>query len=122
METKTIMEKLIETIVTAIQDKKGKDIVSLNLEGFDGAICSHFVVCNADSTAQVAAIADGIEEKVFEVHKEWPRRTEGLNNSVWVAVDYIEVMVHIFLDEMRDFYKLEQLWGDAPATHYESED
>ena len=56
------MEKLIETIVGAIQDKKGKDIVSLDLSGFDGAICSHFVVCNADSTMQVAAIADGVEE------------------------------------------------------------
>ena len=56
------MEKLIETIVEGIQDKKGKDIVSLDLTGFDGAICSHFVVCNADSTTQVAAIADGIEE------------------------------------------------------------
>ena len=56
------MERLINTIVEGIQDKKGKDIVSLDLTGFDGAICSHFVVCNADSTAQVAAIADGIEE------------------------------------------------------------
>ena len=60
------MEKLIETIVGAIQDKKGKDIVSLDLSGFDGAICSHFVVCNADSTMQVAAIADGVEEAVEE--------------------------------------------------------
>ena len=115
-------QKLVETIVSAIADKKGKNIVSLDLTGFDGAISDHFVICHATSTTQVAAIADGIEEKVFEVHKEWPRRTEGLNNSVWVAVDYIEVIVHIFLDEMRDFYKLEQLWGDAPATHYESED
>ena len=59
------MEKLINTIVGAIQDKKGKNVVSLDLTGFDGAICSHFVICNADSTTQVAAIADGIEEKVF---------------------------------------------------------
>ena len=61
------MEKLIETIVGAIQDKKGKDIVSLDLSGFDGAICSHFVVCNADSTMQVAAIADGVEEAVVDL-------------------------------------------------------
>ena len=60
------MDKLIETIVSAIEDKKGKDIVSLDLSGFDGAICSHFVVCNADSTMQVAAIADGVEEAVAD--------------------------------------------------------
>ncbi len=60
------LKVLIDTIVSAIEDKKGKDIVSLDLTGVDGAICSHFVVCNADSTTQVAAIADGIDEKVFE--------------------------------------------------------
>ena len=113
---------MVETIVSAIADKKGKNIVSLDLTGFDGAISDHFVICHATSTTQVAAIADGIEEKVFEVHKEWPRRTEGLNNSVWVAVDYIEVMVHIFLTPLREYYQLEQLWADAPATRYESEE
>ena len=71
------MEKLIETIVGAIQDKKGKDIVSLDLSGFDGAICSHFVVCNADSTMQVAAIADGVEEAVEEKLGEKVWRVEG---------------------------------------------
>ena len=71
------MEKLIETIVNAIQDKKGKDIVSLDLSGFDGAICSHFVVCNADSTSQVAAIADGIEKDVYEKLGQKLWRIEG---------------------------------------------
>ena len=71
------MDKLIETIVSAIEDKKGKNIVSLDLSGFDGAICSHFVVCNADSTTQVAAIADGIEEKVLETLGEKVWRIEG---------------------------------------------
>ena len=65
-EKNKYMENLIQTIVEGIQDKKGKNIISLDLSGFDGAICSHFVVCNADSTTQVAAIADGIEEKVYE--------------------------------------------------------
>lgn len=116
------MEKLINTIVGAIQDKKGKNVVSLDLTGFDGAICSHFVICNADSTTQVAAIADGIEEKVFEELHEKVHRIEGMNNAVWVAVDYIDVVVHIFQTELRDFYRLEQLWADAPHTEYPYEE
>ena len=115
------MEKLIETIVTAIQDKKGKDIVSLNLEGFDGAICSHFVVCNADSTAQVAAIADGIEQEVLETLGEKVWRIEGQQNAFWIAMDYLDVVVHIFQTELREFYRLEELWADAPMKKYEYE-
>ncbi|MBR4149545.1 MAG: ribosome silencing factor [Rikenellaceae bacterium] len=116
------MEKLINTIVGAIQDKKGKNVVSLDLTGFDGAICSHFVICNADSTTQVAAIADGIEEKVFEQLHEKVHRIEGMTNAVWVAVDYVDVVVHIFQSELRDFYRLEQLWADAPRTEYPYEE
>jgi ribosome-associated protein len=115
------MDKLLKTIVSAIEDKKGKDIISLDLSGFDGAIASSFVICNADSTAQVEAIAGGIEEKVREALGEKPRRTEGLNNAIWVVMDYFDVMVHIFLTEARDFYRLEQLWADAPATRHEYE-
>ena len=116
------MERLIETIVEGIQDKKGKDIVSLDLTGFDGAICSHFVVCNADSTAQVAAIADGIEEKVYETLKENPWRVEGKQTGLWVALDYLDVIVHIFQSDLRDYYRLEELWADAPMIKYESEE
>ena len=113
------MEKLIDTIVSAIQDKKGKNIISLDLTGFDGAICSHFVVCNADSTTQVDAISNSIEEKVFEVMKEWPVRVEGRQNAFWVAMDYSDVIVHIFQTELRDYYRLEELWADAPMKRYE---
>lgn len=110
--------KLIGTIVEAISDKKGHNIVSLDLSGFDGAIAESFIICNADSTTQVGAIADGIEERVRETLGEKPWRVEGLTNSVWVAMDYGNVIVHIFQTELRDFYRLEQLWADAPATRY----
>ena len=103
------MEKLTGTIIRAIQDKKGKNIVSLDLSKIDGAICSCFIVCNADSTTQVAAIAAG--EKVW--------RVEGQQNALWIAMDYVDVVVHIFQTELREFYKLEELWADAPATRYE---
>ena len=115
-----IMDKLIETIVEAIDDKKGQNIVSLDLTGFDGAICSHFVVCNADSTTQVAAIAAGIEKKVAERLGEQPWRVEGQQNAFWIAMDYTDVIVHIFQTELRDYYRLEELWGDAPLKRYPS--
>ena len=116
------MNELIETIVAAIEDKKGKDIVSLDLSGFDGAICPRFVVCNADSTTQVAAIAAGIEEKVQQTLGEKVWRIEGQQNAVWIAMDYVDVVVHIFQTELRSFYKLEELWADAPMTRYEYEE
>ena len=115
------MTKLTETIVEAISDKKGKNITVLDLSGIDGAITSAFVICNADSTTQVGAIAAGVEEKVQKELGEKVWRTEGLTNGVWVVMDYIDVMVHIFQTELRDFYKLEELWADAPATHYKEE-
>ncbi len=116
------MEKLIGTIVSAIEDKKGKNIVSLDLSGFDGAICSAFVVCNADSTTQVAAIADGIEEKVQQELGEKVWRVEGQQSAVWIAMDYVDVVVHIFQTELREFYRLEELWADAPLTRHEYEE
>ncbi len=116
------MDKLSSTIVKAAQDKKARNIITLDLTGFDGAICDTFVVCNADSTTQVEAIARGIEEATETELKEKPWRVEGITNAVWVAMDYGNVMVHIFQTELRDFYKLEQLWADAPLTKHESEE
>ncbi|MFR9523543.1 MAG: ribosome silencing factor [Rikenellaceae bacterium] len=115
------MENMIETIVEAIQDKKGKDIVSLNLEGFDGAITSHFIVCNAESTTQVEAISNGIEEAMIEKLGQKVWRVEGRQTALWIAMDYVDVIVHIFQSELRDFYQLEELWSDAPLTKYEYE-
>ena len=113
------LQKLIDTIVEAMDDKKAQGIVSLDLSGFDGAICSHFVVCHADSTTQVDAISQGIEEKVFEGMGEWPVRVEGRQNAFWVAMDYSDVIVHVFQTELRDFYRREELWADAPMKRYE---
>ena len=113
------LQKLIDTIVEAMDDKKAQGIVSLDLSGFDGAICSHFVVCHADSTTQADAISQGTVEKVFEAMGEWPVRVEGRQNAFWVAMDYSDVIVHVFQTELRDFYRLEELWADAPMKRYE---
>ena len=92
------MEKLTGTIIRAIQDKKGKNIVSLDLSKIDAA---------------------GIEEQVLETLGEKVWRVEGQQNALWIAMDYVDVVVHIFQTELREFYKLEELWADAPATRYE---
>lgn len=116
------MDKLLATIVEAAQNRKAKNIISLDLQQLDGAICSHFVICNADSTTQVGAIADAIEEDVFNALGQKVWRVDGKMNSLWVAMDYTDIIVHIFQTEMRDFYKLEELWADAPCTRYDYEE
>ncbi len=113
---------MVATVVEAIQDKKGKNIVSLDMTGFDGAICSHFVICHADSTTQVEAISNGIEEMMEEKLGEKVYRVEGRQMAMWVAMDYVDVVVHIFQTELRDFYRLEELWSDAVRTEYASEE
>ena len=77
------------------------------------------MICSADSTTQVEAIARGVEEKVLELTGEKPRRIEGVTNAIWIVIDYIDVMVHVFQTEAREFYKLEEMWGDAPVKRYE---
>ncbi|MDR2891094.1 MAG: ribosome silencing factor [Alistipes sp.] len=113
------MDKLLETVIEAIKDKKGKNIVSLDMSGMDGAICSHFVICNADSTTQVGAIAAGVEEAVEKGMGQRVWRIDGAANALWIAMDYLDVVVHIFQTEMRDYYKLDELWADAPATRHD---
>ncbi len=105
------MSKLIDTIAEAIQDKKGKNIISLDLSGFDGAVCPAFVICNADSTTQVEAIARGIEEKTLADLGEKVWRVEGITNSVWVVMDYGDVLVHIFSDRVARFLQTRTTLG-----------
>ncbi|CDN32145.1 Iojap protein [Mucinivorans hirudinis] len=112
------MSTLLKTIVEAIEDKKGNNIISLDLSRFDGAICKYFVICNAESTVQVSAIADGVEQDVRKKLGEKVWRVNGRENSLWIAMDYGDIVVHIFQTQMRDYYRLEELWGDAPITKY----
>lgn len=115
------MSELKQQIIEAAQDKKAKDIVSINMSEAEGSICDWFIVCNADSTTQVVAIADGIDEKIEKSTGEKVWRVEGRENGIWVVMDYGDVMVHIFQSEARDFYNLEDLWSDMPSEihHYE---
>jgi ribosome-associated protein len=111
-------QKLVNAIVEAVDDKKGENIVSLDLRKLDNAVCQYFIVCNANSTTQVGAIADGVSDKVLEKTGEEPWHSEGYENCLWVLLDYGDVVLHVFQTEQRDFYKLEDLWADAKRVKH----
>ena len=110
-------ETLVKTIVKGIQEKKGKDIVVADLSGIEGTICHSFVICQGGSPAQVEAITESIGDIAREELHEKPSRVIGLENAQWVAMDYGDVLVHIFLPDVRSYYDLEHLWADAPLTY-----
>ncbi len=109
------MTEISDIIVSAIQDKKGHSIKVLDLSEVDGAPCRQFVVCTGNSTTQVSAIADNVREELRKQTGEKPLNYDGYRNSQWIVVDYGDVMVHVFLPDSRSFYRLEQLWSDAPS-------
>lgn len=109
-------ETLVEKIKEGIQEKKGKRIVVVNLTDIDDAICKYFVICQGNSPSQVLAITDSIKEYVRKETHEKPQAVVGQNNAQWVAMDYADVMVHVFLPDIRGFYDLEHLWADAQLT------
>lgn len=117
MQKKETKEKeLIEQIVEAIQEKKGKGITVVDMLGLGNSICDYFVICQGNSPTQVAAITDSIEDMVRIGCKRKPFAIDGLRNAQWVAMDYGDVLVHVFLPDTRAFYDIEHLWADAKIT------
>ena len=117
MSKRTSLKELKElkaAIIEAIEDKKGENIVSIEIGKIDNAITEYFIICNAQSNTQVNAISYGIEKDVRKKLKERPWHTEGRDNAQWIVMDYSSIIVHIFQTPYRDFYKLEELWADAP--------
>jgi ribosome-associated protein len=104
---------LLDNIIEGILEKKGHDIVDLDLTKVHNAICDHFIICHADSNTQVNAIADSVEKRVKENMKQNASHREGLENAMWVLIDFNDIIVHVFQKQYRDYYKLEELWGDA---------
>ena len=109
-------KKLVETIVEGIQEKKGHGIVIADLSKIDGTICKYFVICHGNSPQQVEAIAGSVSDYVRECHGEKPINCVGLGTNQWVAIDYTDVLVHVFIPETREYYDLEHLWEDAALT------
>ncbi len=104
----------LRLIADAIFDKKGQNVVSLDLRSIDGAITDFFVVCDGSNTTQVGAIAENLAEKMKEEGLKL-YRSQGEGNNFWIIQDYGNIVVHIFLKEYRDFYRLEDLWADVPT-------
>jgi ribosome-associated protein len=116
----TRSSKIIKTIIQAIQDKKGEQIVSLDLRKIPEAVADFFIICEATNNNQLRAIADNIEKEVKEKCDDTPYKHEGRQAEQWILIDYVNVVVHIMLPEPRKFYNLEELWSDAPSmSHHE---
>lgn len=118
---KTVEEKFneIDVIADAMADKKAKNVVSLDLRNIGTAIADYFIICNADSTPNVIAICDNVEEEMEKKCKRRVIRQQGRENAFWIIMDYGDIVVHIFQTEQRLFYRLEDLWADAEITTYE---
>ncbi|APZ44783.1 ribosome silencing factor [Polaribacter reichenbachii] len=109
-------DDLIAVIIKGIDDVKGEDIQLLDLREIENTVCDYFVICSGNSNTQVNAISGSIQKIVSKEIKDKPWHIEGQGNSEWVLMDYVNVVVHIFQKQVRDFYDIESLWGDAKIT------
>lgn len=109
-------EQLIDQIQAGLQEKKGHDLVVVDLSGIDEAICQAFVICSGNSPSHIQALAESVGEFARKNLQARPTAVDGMRNAQWVAMDYTDVIVHIFLPEARAFYDLEHLWADAQLT------
>src|SRR5260221_6768267 len=96
--------RISEIAVHGIQEKKGNDIIRLDLRNIHSSVSDYFVICHADSATQVRAIASSVEDEVYKAIKQDPIRKEGLQNCEWVILDYFDVVIHIFRTDKREFY------------------
>ena len=119
-ELKRESEPIIQAILKGMLDKKAKDPVVLDFSNLNHAVCDAFVICHGTSRTQLEAIADAVIVEVKKESGDAPWHREGFENAEWILIDYVSVVVHIFQDSRRNFYNLEQLWGDARVKRIES--
>ncbi len=116
MAENTQKQALIAEIIDAIQDTKGEQIMIFDLSKIENSVADTFIICSGNSNTQVSSIAGNIEKKVRNSLQDRPWHVEGRDNAMWVLVDYVSVVVHIFQKQVRDYYNIEELWGDAKVT------
>ena len=109
-----------ELAIHGMQEKKGNDLVRLDLRNINSSVADYFVICHADSATQVKAIANSVEDEIYKAIQQDPWRKEGLEHGEWILLDYIDVVIHIFRTDKREFYGVEDLWGDAEIKSYRS--
>jgi ribosome-associated protein len=109
-----------EIIIHGLQEKKGNEIVRVDLRKINSSVTDYFVICHADSSTQVRALADSVEKEVYKALHQDPWHKEGAELGEWVLLDYVDVVVHIFKTERRQHYGIEELWGDAKLENYKS--
>jgi ribosome-associated protein len=114
----TKSSKIIKTIIDAIYEKKGENVISLNLRKIPEAVADFFIVCEANNPSLVKAVADEIEYQVKEKCGENAYKHEGRQAQQWILIDYVNVVVHVMLPETRKFYQLEEMWSDATAVEH----
>lgn len=109
-------EALSRVIIKGMEEKKASDILVMDLRKIKNSVTEFFVICSGTSDTQLDAISKSIEEEVHKSGESAAWRIEGKTNGQWILMDYVNVVVHVFLKEQRDFYSLEDLWGDAKMT------
>ena len=115
-----VSDILLETVIEGIQEVKGIDTEILDLQKIETAVCKYFVICSGTSNTHVSSITDSVKKIVSKEIQEKPWHIEGLNTSEWVLLDYSDIVVHVFQEQTREFYRLEDLWGDAKIRTIEN--
>lgn len=109
-------DELLTNIIRGIEEVKGNDIEILDLREIENTVCDYFVICNGNSNTQVNAIVNSVQKTVSKELKDKPWHVEGNDNGEWVLMDYVDIVVHVFQKQIREFYNIEGLWGDAKIT------
>lgn len=115
-------EEIKKVVIEAMQDKKALEIISIDLKATYEGVTDYFIICHGESTTQVNAISEFIQREVKEKLHENPYRSEGTRNAQWVILDYFDVVVHVFYKDAREFYRLEDMWSDAPVERHDLEE
>ncbi|TFF36524.1 ribosome silencing factor [Mucilaginibacter psychrotolerans] len=122
VKSKVINEStyISELAIHGMQEKKGNELVRLDLRNIKSSVADYFVICHADSATQVKAIANSVEDEIYKAMQQDPWRKEGLEHGEWILLDYVDVVIHIFRTDKREYYGVEDLWGDAEIKSYKS--
>jgi len=114
------LDLLIAEVIKGIEDVKGENISIIDLREIENTVCDYFIICDGTSNTQVSAIAASIQKNVSKSLKDKPWHVEGESNAEWILIDYVNIVVHVFQKQVRQFYNLEELWGDGKITNIES--